>query len=86
MASTRKGGGLTKEDDMATEKDYKAARDRGYDIEGEIDGEIEEEWKGEEPSSGEWRKQTEVTNKLLVRAIVLLEGIADHLQARWDER
>lgn len=69
-----------------TEQDDEAERARADDIECEIETALEEAWDGEAPPNGDWRKQTEMTNQLLLRAVVLLEGIYDHLQATWDER
>ncbi len=86
MASTREGGGITTEGGMMTEQDYEAMRARVDDIECEIETALEKAWGGEAPPDGDWRKQTEMTNQLLLRAIVLLEGITDQLQAKWDER
>ena len=88
MATAREGGGLTKEDDTVTERDYDAEQERASSIEEEISEEIDKEWLGELPleSEGSWRKQTETTNKLLIRVVVLLEGITDHLfQPKRDE-
>ena len=69
-----------------TEHDYLEEQRRACDIEQEIDEEIEKEWSGEVPSDGyAWNKQVEVTNKALIRVVVLLEGIKDQLEARRDE-
>ncbi len=75
-----------------TERDYEMERQRGLDIEQEIEEAFEKAWGGEPPPDGEWRKQTDMTNELLVRVVVLLEGIRDELQTkqddekRWDPR
>lgn len=65
---------------MATEDFDEAAQERADDIEQEIETAFEKAWGGEPPSDGEWRKQTDMTNQLLVRAVVLLERIVDQLQ------
>ena len=69
-----------------TERDYATAQERASHIEQEISEEIDKEWMNELPLESEgnlWRKQTEVTNKLLIRVVVLLEGITGDIA---DER
>jgi hypothetical protein len=67
------------------ERDYAEEQQRACDIEQEIDDEIDKEWSGEVPTAeNDWNQQTEVTNKALIRVVVLLEHIHEELQVHGE--